>query len=539
MFDANKAYPMPAKLKLLPSLLGRNTDLTTKPTSPAEIERLIQTHVRELLSFAKEDPGADGTFMAFEKSLFAKVQVLGRLLVVLFLTVHEARLQARLGARIEKQGRQYFLKPAQSRGLSTSFGVVRYFRAYYLGPNGSGLHPLDLALGLTADRITMTVLALAARLATLMSFAQVHTTLGWFVGSAPSTEVIEQAVLGFGRRTGEWFERAPAPEGDGEVMVIMVDSKGTPTATESELKRRRGPRKPNPQPGSPRHRGRDRRARYGKKPRRKKGDKSKNARMATIVVMYTLKQSDDGKNQLLGPINRRQYASYAPKRHAFEIARREADKRGFTKESGKLIQIVTDGDDDLAVYAKQYFPQALHTVDVMHVIEYIYEAGGSIHREGSDELAKWAELQKSRLYGGKEAKIVHDIKRHLSTIPVTGPGNKGRRERLTKALNYIEERLDKMNYKSLLERDLELGSGAVEGAVKNIIGARFDHGGSRWIRERAEALLQLRCIEKNGDWESFIQWVHDDWRSNALRSGETVRVQQKEPSPLPVLAKAA
>jgi hypothetical protein len=261
--------------------------------------------------------------------------------------------------------------------------------------------------------------------------------------------------------------------------------------------------------------------------------------MATIVVMYTLKQSADGRNLLLGPINRRQYASYAPKRHAFEIARREADKRGFTKESGKLIQIVTDGDDDLAVYTKQYFPQARHTVDVMHVIEYIYEAGGCIYREGSDELAKWVELQKSRLYGGKEAKIVADMKRHLATIPVTGPGNKGRRERLTKALNYIEERLDKMNYKDLIERDLELGSGAVEGAVKNIIGARFDHGGSRWIRERAEALLQLRCIEKNGDWESFIQWVHDDWRSNALRSGETIRVQQKEPSPLPALGKAA
>jgi hypothetical protein len=530
---------MPADIKLLPSSLGRNTDLTTDPTSPEEIEQLIQAQVRQLLGFAKEDPGNDATFMAFEKCLFAKVQVLGRLLIVLFLTMHEARLRAQMGPRIEKDGRQFLRRTAQPRSLNTSLGLVRYFRTYFRGTDGSGFHPLDVALGLTADRITMVVLGLAARLATLMSFAQAHTTLGWFFGSAPSTEVIEQTVLGLGRRTGDWFERAPAPQEDGEVLVLMFDSKGAPTATDTELKRRRGPRKANPCPGSPRHRGRDRRARYGKKPRRKKGDKSKNARMATIAVMYTLKRATDGSGRLLGPVNRRVYASFGPKRHAFEIARREADKRGFSQASGKLIQIVTDGDDDLAVYTKQYFPEALRTVDVMHVIEYIYQAGECIHREGSAELAKWFETQKSRLYGGRETAILRDMKKHFDATPATGPGNKGRRKRLTQAINYIEKRLPNMNYKDLLDRDLELGSGAVEGAVKNVIAARFDQGGSRWIRERAEALLQLRCIEKNGDWDAFIQWAHDDWRSAALATGKAVRVQQKVASPLPKLAEAA
>jgi hypothetical protein len=75
--------------------------------------------------------------------------------------------------------------------------------------------------------------------------------------------------------------------------------------------------------------------------------------MATVVVMYTLRRSG---NKLLGPINRWIYASFAPKRHVFEIARREANKRGFTEDSGRLIQIVTDGDDDLATYAAECFP---------------------------------------------------------------------------------------------------------------------------------------------------------------------------------------
>jgi hypothetical protein len=54
--------------------------------------------------------------------------------------------------------------------------------------------------------------------------------------------------------------------------------------------------------------------------------------MATIVVMYTLRRAKDGTATLLGPVNRRVYASFAPKRHVFAVARREADKRGFTKD---------------------------------------------------------------------------------------------------------------------------------------------------------------------------------------------------------------
>jgi hypothetical protein len=67
--------------------------------------------------------------------------------------------------------------------------------------------------------------------------------------------------------------------------------------------------------------------------------------MTTVAVMYTLKRNEDGL--LEGPINKKVYASYAPKRHAVAIARREADKRGFNDKSGKVVQIVTDGDNDL------------------------------------------------------------------------------------------------------------------------------------------------------------------------------------------------
>lgn len=530
---------MATHLKVLPKSLVENGDVGMKSTtSTSDIERELHALVDSAVKAAKT---SEESFMAFEKGLLPTVQLVGRLVLLLFLMAREERERARTPERLVKDGHPYRRRPAQPRNLDTLFGVVRYFRTYMRGPAGHGYHPLDAALGLTSDRLSMNVLGLGARLATMMSFARAHMTLAWFLGSSPSTEVLENTVLGLGRRTQEWFARAPAPKDDGEVLVIQFDSKGAPTATEAELKRRRGPRRPNPFPNSARHRSWERRNRYGAKRRRKKGDKSKNARMATLVVMYTLHRSkgEDGTERLLGPNNRRVYASFAPKKHVFAIARREADKRGFTKESGKLVQIVTDGDEDLKDNVQHFFPEAIHTVDVMHVIEYIHQAGQCFFREGSDGLKTWMEFQKERLYGGQECEIVEELKRRLTAIPATGPGNKGRRERLAGAISYLEKRLSKMNYESLLERDLEIGSGAVEGAVKNIIGARFDFGGSRWIRDRAEALLQLRCIEANGDWDAFIQWVHDDHLQRALKTGERIRIQHNSPSPLPTLGLAA
>lgn len=254
--------------------------------------------------------------------------------------------------------------------------------------------------------------------------------------------------------------------------------------------------------------------------------------MATLIVMYTLRRSG---GLLLGPINRWLYASFAPKEHAFLIARREANKRGFTPESGRLIQLVTDGDNDLDCYAKRYFPEAIHTIDVMHVVEKLWTAGECIYEEGSKALNKWVERQKKRLYGGAAAQIVAELKRQLDSTPKTGPGNKGKRERLTDVIRYVEKRLDRMNYHELLAQDLEIGSGAVEGAVKNVIGKRCDHGGMRWIKERVEALIQLRCIEMNGQWDAFFAAVHDQMKADAAATGRRPRLQSESPAPLPAV----
>lgn len=512
-----------------------------EPLTATALRQRLQTQAAAVATLADEWASRDEplSFKDFEKALRDLVFAFARVAIMLFLALREETLMRTYPSQMECAGRRFRRAPAIPRSFTTLFGVVRYARTYMREVGHDvrrGFHPLDLALGLVGDRFSWNVLTMAARLATKLSFAEAKTTLASFVPDAPSTEVIEQTVLGLGRHTADWFEQAPAPQGDGEVLVILFDGKGAPTATESELSRRRGKRRRQHLPASPRHRGRHRRRRYGKKPRRNKGDKSKNARMATMVVMFTLKRHG---NKLLGPINRKLYASFALKKHAFAIARREANKRGFGPGAGKLIQIVTDGDPDFATYATEYFPEAMHTMDVMHVIEKLWTAGECLFREGTDPLRQWIDAQKDRLYGGKVDEIIAELCQRRHAIAPTGPGNKGKRERLLSVVGYLQKRIHQMPYDKIIKQDLELGSGAVEGAIKNIIGKRCDHGGMRWIEERVEAVVQLRCIEANGDWDHFIEFVHDRMRAHAQRDATRLRLQSSVPAELPSLIKAA
>jgi hypothetical protein len=497
----------------------------------------VRAQANALIDRALGQAAQKATFVAFETGLISLMMALARSVVVLFLVASEQRVCAALEGRMVLEGRTFRRSPAQSRSLLTWFGVVRYQRTYLrevvpAGAQARGFHPLDAALGLLADRVSPAVLAVAVRLATRMSFGTAREQLGWFLPTSPSTEVIEAALLGYGRHTQDWFSQVQPPSDDGDVLVIQIDSKGVPTATDEELRRRRGKRKKDARASSPRHRGRRSRKRRTKKPRRKKGDKAKNAKMGTMVVMYTLRSK--GK-LLLGPINKRYYASFAPKRHAFEYARKEATRRGFPADTKRTVQIVTDGDNDLARYAAEFFPGALHTVDVAHVVEKLWDAGSSIHREGSHEHHAWVEAQKTKLYAGQARRIVAELDRRLALIPVTGPGNKFRRQKLTDVRNYISKRVRSMNYGELRRRDLELGSGQVEGAIKALMYRRMDQGGMRWIKERAEALLQLRCIDANGDWQTFVDRVHERAHGHATSTGDRVRLQLRVPVPLPTV----
>jgi hypothetical protein len=504
---------------------------TAKPTTAARIKEKVKSQVDAIFSHL-ERKNDDRSFDEVERGLIGLVFALGRLLLAYYCARREESSEG-LVKRCLRRGLRR--KEKERKFLNTCFGRVCVWRTYVRHPHGRGFHPLDAALKLTADGFSFLVMSMAARLSTLLSYEQVTGLLLYFNSWSPSKTSVEKAVLGFGRFTQEWFESAPAPQGDGEVLVIQIDSKATPTATEEELEKRRGKRQVKNQALSPRHRGRQKRERRGPRKRRKPGDKSKNGKAATIVTMYTLKkgQDEEGKPALLGPINKRAYSSYAPKRHAFAVARRDADKRGFARKSGKTVQIVTDGDEDFERYVQEFFPEARHTLDIVHVLEYVWEAGRLGFREGSEELTVWVKKQERLLYQGKALLAIQHI---CDFEPKVGSSA---RSRLQKIRGYLMHRVRLMNYHELRKEDLEVASGAVEGAVRHVIAKRFDFGSMRWIRERAEPLLQLRCIEINGDWPAFEKFVQSKLDRDPDSGGGLARLLTTKPGALPTYGIAA
>lgn len=523
------------------SRLGRNDQ--ERRRTPKELRDEVVRQCAGLVALAEECGRAETSFTVFEVGLADALFALARTIVVLFLALAEERVTATLTDDLVRDGQRFRRDRVLPRALMTRFGIVRYWRTYMRScavgaTRRHGFHPLDVSLGLLADRITPSLLALAVRLAARMSFAEARDVLGWFVPSVPSVEVIQAATLGYGRYAPEWFERAPAPENDGQVLIAQLDSKGAPTATESELAARRGKRKKKRggKSGSARHRGRQKRERFTRKARRLPGDKSKNAKMATVLVMYTLHRTRAG--YLNGPLNKRVYGSFACKRHAVEFARREATKRGFPPGTRKQVQVLTDGDEALQLYTRELFPDAIHTVDIIHVVEKVWSAGHCLFKKRG-EREEWVEAQKTALYENRTADIVAELRRRHDAVARSGPGTATKRETLDEIATYIEKRIDRTNYGALMDRDLEVGTGAVEGAIRALMCRRMDYGSMRWIKERAEAVLQLRCIDTNGDWDAFVKFVHAKTRARGEVEGKRIRLQQRTPQALPTLQEAA
>jgi hypothetical protein len=245
-----------------------------------------------------------------------------------------------------------------------------------------------------------------------------------------------------------------------------------------------------------------------------------------VVVMYTLERGEDGR--LHGPRNKKVWASFGGRKAASKWARAEATKRGFGPDTSKTIQILVDGASGLQNNLEQAFPQAIITLDVCHAVEKLWKLGLCFHREESAELKDQVEQWKELIYAGRAAKLVELLQKMLDGIPQNGPGTYVKRQGLKDAIGYLGRRVAMMKYREWREQDLVIATGQVEGAVRYLVGERMDCAGMRWIPGRAEALLQLRCIELNGDWEEFIVWSNEQYKKR-LVVYEKVLIRSKEP----------
>jgi hypothetical protein len=501
------------------------------PPTVEGLQRQIRERLDEIIAYCVNDR-APASFLDFETALLGLLRSLGCLLIQLFLRARHDRIDV---AAWKARGYRV-ADPAAERTLKTSCGPVAYARVFLVPRHGGGpgVHPLDVTLGLTRDAYSPLVIGWFCRLATRVSFRVASGLGGMFLGAAPPASAIEEWVLGLARPAYVYLSEGPLPADDGDVLVIEIDGKAVPTATDQEMTRRRQPRsKQRRGCQCQRHRGRARRQRRGRKKRRKKGDKSKNGRSATLVVMYTLRRGEDGR--LHGPINKKTFGTFGARRSALEWARVQATRRGFPPGTAKAVQIIVDGETCLEQRLRRLFRGATLTLDVRHAQEKLWEVGRLFHREGSTELTCWVEELEGLLYKGHVRALLRRLEQELKGVSPRGPGTKQKRRTLNQVIGYLEARVKMMDYGRLREEDLVIASGVVEGAARYVVGERLDNSGMRWIEERAEAVLLLRCIEVNGDWESFMTWSQER-RNQELERGQAVQIRSKMPSQLPEVA---
>jgi hypothetical protein len=499
-----------------------NVEVAECPDASDELEVQIRRTVDEWISFVKQDCDALKLY-EFEQSLWLRIAILFRLFVALFLAVRRQRLDVS-----EHTGEGWRVKEEFApRTIKTTCGPVRYGRAYLTHGAGGGWFPLDAMLGITQDGFSLRVVDMVTRLATRLSYSAARGVAKAILGWAPSTEAIELLVIGVGQRAPAFMATQGAFEDDGEVLVIEVDGKAAPMATETELEARCQKRKHTPSCscGCQRHRGRKRR-KGKKKKRKKRGHNSKNGRSATLVAMYTLRRGEDGK--LHGPINKKIWGQFGKRQQAMQWAREQATRRGFGPHTSKVIQIVIDGERCLRKELQKLFPNATLTLDLRHAQEYLWKAGRLFHEEDSAELEAWVKPLHDLLLAGKVVQLLTRLRKIQASVGRRGPNTKKKREGLQKVIEYYEPRQEMMRYDEYHRDDLVLATGVIEGACRYVIGERLDCSGMRWTLAGAEPLLQLRCIELNGDWSQFITWISEQTTAE-LRHGTLVKLRSPKP----------
>lgn len=438
-----------------------------------------------------------------EGSLWTALLALGRALMMLFLARQAERWTK--GASYLADGGAYEVVGTEKCAIGTRFGKVEL--SVPVGRRRGDARaardlPMQRALGLPGG-FTLLVVTTVARLCAQMAFASARDLLRNLFEWSPSPRAVLRMVDAVGERARPFLEQAPAPEGDGAVLVLTVDGKGAPAISSKEHGRRA---RPHGERGANRRHHRRRKRREHPRVRRGPGKKSKNAKVAAVGVLYTLRRNADG--DLEGPVNKRVYGTFESYRALFEWISREAKKRGYGTDKFTKVLFIADGADVLWGLQQEFFPDAEVCLDWFHVVEKLWAAGKAIcrgTRRHRARLEAWVSEQKKLLRQGHVAQVIATVDEALTATASTGPGNKYRRTVLESVRNHFVKNAARMQYAKLRRQDLDIGSGVIEGAVRHLVGVRLDGPGMRWGRDRAEAILHLRCVLINGLWQDFTR----------------------------------
>jgi hypothetical protein len=186
------------------------------------------------------------------------------------------------------------------------------------------------------------------------------------------------------------------------------------------------------------------------------------------------------------------------KRQAKRLLEKEVAAR-MAQQDYKYIVCIADGARDLWRFFQRKYPDAIHVVDFFHVCEHLSNLSNLLFNDPSQAKAWYKKYRTILKEDPKGAAKMIRAARYRRSLIKESPD-------IESEIKYLQHNRKRMNYFKLRQKKLPIGSGVVEAACKNLIGARMKKSGMRWSIDGGQTVLTLRSIILSNRWEKF--WAY-------------------------------
>jgi hypothetical protein len=134
---------------------------------------------------------------------------------------------------------------------------------------------------------------------------------------------------------------------------------------------------------------------------------------------------------------------------------------------------------------------------------------------------------------GDSARVAAEITAEADAAGLTA----GQRNGADTCVRYLTGKQEFLRYDQALAAGWPVATGVIEGACRHLIGDRLDITGARWGLDGAEAVLTLRAVISNGDFDEYWRFhlARESTRARrraSTRSAPDRHLTQDEPHPI-------
>jgi hypothetical protein len=163
----------------------------------------------------------------------------------------------------------------------------------------------------------------------------------------------------------------------------------------------------------------------------------------------------------------------------------EAMRMGLAR--AREVFVVADGAIWIWNLVKDRFGDATKTLDYYHASEHLWALAHHLHGD-KEKAAAWVTPLLDELRHCPEHRVVERLEEVLEAHPEDAE--------VIKEVGYFQRNRDKMNYKNLADREIPIGSGAMESACSQFQN-RLKRRGQFWSHDGLANLLALDVALKN------------------------------------------